>query len=66
MGRRTAIRRIGREFLSERAHGQWQLASVDLGGAQLLYSIPALGDRLGGLLNHTIELLFGRALWEQV
>jgi len=61
---RTAIRRIGREFLSERGARPVVARQRRPGRSAAAVQHPGLGDRPGGLLNHTIELLFGRALWE--
>src|ERR1700677_3304020 len=61
-------RSIGREFFSESAYGHGKVVGLDRGGAQSLNSIPALGDRLGRLIDSALESLFsfGRALQEQV
>jgi len=61
-------RSIGREFFSESAYGHGKVVGLDRGGAQPLHSIPALGDRLGRLIDSALESLFSfdRALREQV
>src|SRR6202167_5389822 len=61
-------RSIGLEFLSESAYGHGKVVGLDCGGAQPLHSIPALGDRLGRLIDSALESLFSfdRALREQV
>jgi hypothetical protein len=61
-------RSVGLEFFSESAYGHGKVVGLDRGGAQPLHSIPALGDRLGRLIDSALETLFGfdRALREQV
>src|SRR5580704_17648876 len=61
-------RSIGLEFFSESAFGHGKVVGLDRGGAEPLHCIPALGDRLGRLIDSALESLFGldRTLREQV
>ena len=60
------VGRIGREFFSDRSDGQGKIVRLDRGGTQPLHGIPALGDRLSGLIDRAIEFFFGVARGKQV
>src|ERR1700687_5055907 len=59
---------IGREFFSECGYSHGKIVGHDRGGAQPLHSIPALCDRLSGLIDSALQCLprFLRTLRQQV
>ena len=58
----------GREFLPKHGDGCGKVVSHSGRRAQVLYGIPAFGDRFRGLFNNAFNYLFGlhRTLREQV
>jgi hypothetical protein len=59
---------VRRELFCQSGYGRGKVVTQNRGGAQLVYGIPALGDRLGRLINRAVESLLGFlwTRWEQV
>ena len=60
--------RVGRELVAEGPDRQREIVAFDGRRPQALHRVAAFGDRLRGVFNRTIQLLFGlgRALRQQV
>src|SRR5262249_37192805 len=57
---------IGRELVAERPHGDRQIGGGHRGRAEVLHGVPALVDRLRGLIDGDLETFLGRTLWKEV